>query len=259
VAKTPAKNDRRAVIDDIRRKQKGTERTRGLVIVAVCAIIAIVIVGVAAWSPIRDAIQTSSSNSKALQDIGQTSSAAGCGPEITLPADGNQQHVPESQKVTYTTEPPAFGPHWNVAGIAPVTMARKFYTPDDRPPLEALVHNLEHGYTLLWYDATIANDSSKLNQIRAIANKFAGTDDWRDKFIAVPWTAADAATEKNPLQSFPSGSHVAFTHWSAGGNGNTDVSKQVGVFQYCNGVSGAALKQFMIDYPYTDSPEPIAM
>jgi len=259
VAKKTAKNDRRAVIDDIRRRQKGSERTRGLAIVAVCAVVAIVIVAAAAWGPIRDQIQTASSNSKALQDIGQSSSAAGCGGDIELPADGNQQHVPESQTVTYTTEPPAFGPHWNVAGVAPVTMARKFYTPDDRPPLEALVHNLEHGYTLLWYDATVANNASELNEIRAIANKFAGTDDWRDKFIAVPWTAADAATEKKPLQTFPSGTHIAFAHWSAGGNGNTDTSKQVGAFQYCSGVSGAALKQFMIDYPYTDSPEPIAM
>ncbi|MGH3682534.1 MAG: DUF3105 domain-containing protein, partial [Natronosporangium sp.] len=28
---------------------------------------------------------------------------------------------------------------------------RGFYTPDDRPRVEQLVHNLEHGYTVLWY------------------------------------------------------------------------------------------------------------
>jgi hypothetical protein len=33
----------------------------------------------------------------------------------------------------------------------------------------------------------------------------------------------------------------------------------VGVFQYCSKPSGAALKTFMLDYPYTDSPEPDAM
>jgi hypothetical protein len=261
VAKS-TKNDRRAVIDDIRRKQKGAERTRGLIIVAVCAVIAVAIVAVAAFGPIKDQIQTQSSASKALQDVGQSPTAAGCRTPYTIPADGNQQHVPEGQHVQYTTAPPAFGPHWNVAGIAPVTMSRKFYDTSDTPQLEQLVHNLEHGYTLLWYDQTIANDSSKLNQIRAIADKFAGTDDWRDKFIAVPWTAAEAAdvlNAKSDLTKFPDGMHIAFTHWSAGGIGQTDTTKQVGAFEYCAGVSGAALKDFMTQFPYTDSPEPVAM
>ena len=31
---------------------------------------------------------------------------------------------------------------------------------------------------------------------------------------------------------------------------------QVGVWQYCSDVSGAALEDFMLKYPYTDSPEP---
>ncbi len=53
--------------------------------------------------------------------------------------------------------------------------------------------------------------------------------------------------------------HIAITHWSQGGAGITDVSKQVGVFQYCSSVSGAALKDFMTKYPYLDSPEPNAM
>ena len=35
--------------------------------------------------------------------------------------------------------------------------------------------------------------------------------------------------------------------------------QQAGKSTSVKGVSGAALKQFMIDYPYTDSPEPIAM
>ena len=30
----------------------------------------------------------------------------------------------------------------------------------------------------------------------------------------------------------------------------------MGVWQYCSDVSGAALEDFMLKYPYTDSPEP---
>ena len=55
--------------------------------------------------------------------------------------------------------------------------------------------------------------------------------------------------------AFPGGSHVALTHWSAGGD-VSDPSKQQGVWQYCGKASGAAVKSFMKEYPYTDSPEP---
>jgi hypothetical protein len=257
-----SQTSRRAVIDDIRKKQRGTERARGLAIVAVCSVIALAIVVVAAWKPVVGVFETRSNDAKNLADIGQSASAAGCTNYLTIPAEGNQQHVPMTQTVTYTTAPPAFGPHWNVAGIAPVTMTRKFYTTADRPQLEALVHNLEHGYTLLWYDKSVADNAKELNQIRSIGNHFEGTEDWRDKFIAVPWTAADEKATfvaGNAMTQFPEGKHIAFTHWSGGGTGVTDTSKQLGVFQYCSGVSGSALKQFMQDYPYTDAPEPAAM
>ena len=88
-------------------------------------------------------------------------------------------------------------------------MARKFYTAQDRPALGTLVHNEEHGYTILWYDDSVAGDSTQMAQIRAIADKFAGTSDLRDKFKAVPWTEKDG-------KPFPSGQHIAFTHWSVG-------------------------------------------
>jgi hypothetical protein len=68
----------------------------------------------------------------------------------------------------------------------------------------------------------------------------------------VPWTSEDG-------KAFPKGQHVALTHWSVGGAGETDPSKQVGVWQYCSDVSGAALETFMEDYPYMDSPEPNAV
>jgi len=260
VAKKPAKSDRRAVIDDIRKKQRGAERARGTAIIVVCVLIALAIVGLAAFKPIKDSIQTSSYDSAALQDIGKSPSAAGCQKIVERKADGNQQHEATGTQITYTTAPPAFGPHWNEYGVAPVAMSRKFYSRSDRPELEQLVHNLEHGYTILWYDDTV--DGAELNEIRAIAKKFTGTSDFRDKFIAVPWTAADEKEtykKGDATTSFPKGTHVALTHWSAGGNGETDTSKQKGAFEYCAGVSGQAVKTFMEKFPYTDSPEPTTM
>ena len=247
----PAKTDRKAVIEEMRKKQKSADRRRGTVIVTVCVLAAVGIIAAAVVPILLDKREESKLDSVALKELG--SAASVCQKVTTKPADGNQDHVPVDTPVDYADAPPAFGAHWNQAGLAPAPFSRKFYTADDRPALEALVHNLEHGYTILWYDETIAKDKSAVDDIEAIARKF-GDENLRDKFIAAPWTSDDEGGAK-----FPDGQHVAFTHWSAGGDGETDTKKQVGAFQYCSGVSGEALATFMTKYPYTDSPEPDAM
>jgi hypothetical protein len=254
VAKKSSKSDRQAVIDEIRKKQKGAERRRGFAIVGVCSLVALLIVVAAAYRPVKNWWDLRKFNDINLASIGAP--ASDCDKVTTKKADGNQQHVPAPSQVIYSTAPPAFGSHWNEQGVAPAPFNRKFYTAKDRPELEALVHNLEHGYTILWYDDSIADDADQLNVIDGIADKFRSDDDnLRLKFIAAPWTSAD----EKESGKFPDGMHVAFSHWSAGGHGKTDPASQVGVFQYCSAPSGAALKTFMLDYPYTDSPEPDAM
>jgi hypothetical protein len=254
VAKKPTKSDRQAVIDELRKKQKGAERRRGFAIVGVCATIAILLVVAAAYRPVKNWWDLRKFRDLNLASIGAPASA--CGDITTKKADGNQQHVPTGSQITYSTAPPAFGSHWNEQGTAPAPFNRKFYTDKDRPELEALVHNLEHGYTILWYDQSIADDADQLNVIDGIADKFrSDSNNLRYKFIAAPWTAQD----EKESGKFPDGMHVALSHWSAGGSGQTDTSKQVGVFQYCSKPSGEALKDFMLKYPYTDSPEPDAM
>jgi hypothetical protein len=254
VAKKPTRSDRQAVIDEIRKKQKGAERRRGFAIVGVCATIAVLIVVAAAYRPVMNWWDLRKFKDLDLSSIGAPASS--CDKITTKKADGNQQHVPTGTQVTYSTAPPAFGSHWNEQGTAPAPFNRKFYTDEDRPELEALVHNLEHGYTILWYDQSVADDASELNVIDGIADKFrADSNNLRFKFIAAPWTADD----EKESGKFPDGMHIAISHWSAGGSGETDASKQVGVFQYCGQPSGAALKAFMLKYPYTDSPEPDAM
>lgn len=247
------KSSRQTVVDEMRKKQKSAGRRRSSIIIVVCVAVALAIIAYPVYTILQDKRETAKFSSKALEDIGAPASA--CQDITTKKADGNQNHVPVGTPVDYTIAPPAFGAHWNQAGVAPAPFARKFYTADDRPELEALIHNLEHGYTILWYDETIADDDEAMNQVQAIADKFDNEgDNVRDKFIAVPWTSSD----ENGA-TFPDGQHVALTHWSAGGAGVTDPAKQVGVFQYCSGPSGAALATFMDKYPFSDSPEPAAM
>lgn len=245
-----AKTDRQKVIDDIRRKEKRASKRQGTIILTVCIAIAVLIIGAVAFPVLKSKWDQREYNSQALSDIGAPASS--CQPIETKHATGNQQHVPEDTPVDYPDSPPAFGAHWNTLD-APASMARKVWTKDDRPPLEALVHNLEHGFTIVWYDETIADDQDAMDELRGVGKKFPGISDMRHKFYAAPWTSDDG-------DPFPDGQHIALTHWSIGGVGNDPQSdKQVGVWQYCKEFSGEALQDFMIKYPYFDSPEPNAM
>jgi hypothetical protein len=251
VAKKSANADRKAVIEEIRKKQKGAERRRGFAILGVCLTIAVLIVAAAAYGPIKNWWDLRKFEDLKLSEIGAAASV--CQDVTTKKANGSSEHVTTGQQVFYEESPPAFGPHWNEAGVAPAPMNRKFYTTDDRPELESLVHNLEHGYTILWYDETAADDGDMMSVIEGLADKFrSDPENFRSKFIAAPWTSEDGA-------AFPDGQHIALSHWSAGGSGETDTAKQKGAWQYCSEPSGAALEDFMLEYPYTDSPEPGAM
>jgi len=237
-----AKTERQRLIDETLKKQRSAERRRGNMIVGVSVVIALGLIGFAAYPRVESSVLQAQYKDKPLREIGAAASV--CKPIEEKPATGVSNHVDEGVKVDYETSPPAYGPHWNAVG-APAPFEQKFYDEDDRPELEQLVHNLEHGYTILWYDDTMSRD--QVAQIRSIANKFDSSTqkdpDFRQKFIAAPWTDKDG-------DPFPEG-HVAFTHWKAG-KGSDD---SIGVFQYCTDVSGDALFDFMLAYPYTDAPE----
>jgi hypothetical protein len=242
MAKSSKDRDRRALVEEMRRDQKRKERRRTYVVIAVCAVVALAIIAVPAWQLVKQD-QAASGD---LATLGASADAAGCQDTVTKTAEGSNDHKQVGTDIFYPDAPPAFGPHYP----SPAPFDRKYYTADDRPDLEYLVHNLEHGYNLLWYDDTVAGDGDELSVVKAIASKFEGTD-LEDKFIAVPWTEDDG-------KPFPDGAHVALTHWSLGGtHGNPDG--QLGVWKYCDQPSGEVVDQFVQDYPFSDSPEPQAM
>jgi hypothetical protein len=240
------RTDRQAVIDSIRKKQAGTEKRRGFALVGASILVALVIIGAAAYQPIKNWWDLRSFDSQAIEAIGAP--ASDCGEITTKKATGGQDHVEPGTPLQFEDSPPAFGQHYNVwDGIE-----RKLYSESDRPDVGELVHNLEHGYTILWYDETVAGDEAMMDDLRGIASKKSSTTNLRDKFKAVPWTSEDG-------DPFPSGQHVAMTHWSVGGEAAGEGGEQVGVFQYCSAPSGEALDAFMEQYPYMDSPEPTVL
>lgn len=243
MAKASKGNNRRAVVEELRKEQQRSEKKRTALMIGAASAVGLVIVGMGAYPLISDSQDKEALAGKDLQSLGVASDAASCTDVVTEKAEGNNDHRDVGSDLGHDAAPPAAGPHYPT--WAP--LERKFYTPSDRPDVGFLVHNLEHGYNVLWYDETIADDEEKLAAVEDIAMKFEG-ESYENKFIAAPWTAEDG-------EPFPEGSHVALTHWSMGGtNGNPEG--QLGVTQYCAEPSGEAVAAFVEDYPYTDSPEP---
>jgi hypothetical protein len=240
MAKPSKDKDRRAVAAELRKQQERAEKRRTRAILGAVVVVALVIIGLGAYPLIRQE-QVAGGD---LEEIGAAAGAANCQEVVKKSAEGQNDHREIGSEVVYQDAPPAFGPHYpQTAGFN-----RKFYSPSDRQDLEYYVHNLEHGYNLLWYDETIADNADQLAAVKAIASKFEG-DELTDKFIALPWTEEDG-------KAFPDGAHVALTHWYA--NPET-LEDQEGVWMYCDAPSGEVVSDFVEDYPYTDSPEPNAM
>ncbi len=240
MAKPSKDKDRRAVVEDMRRQQKRAEKRRARVIFIVVAAVALGIVALGAY-PLIKQNQAAAGD---LETLGVAADVAGCQDVVKKAAEGGADHREIGSAIAYPDSPPAFGPHYGeTAGFA-----RKFYSASDRQDVPYYIHNLEHGYNLLWYDETVADDPEQLDAVKGIASKFDGNDP-SDKFIALPWTEEDG-------KAFPDGAHVALTHWYADPQ---TLEDQEGVWQYCDAPSGEAVATFVEDYPYTDSPEPNAM
>jgi hypothetical protein len=232
-----SRRDKLASFEAARKKE---QRNRTIRLLVICVVLAMALLAY----PVYLFVDDYRARNTPLESIGATLEAAHCDAVAELPASGNQEHVAEGTKVTYTEFPPASGQHYPT----PAPFAKRFYTMADRPPVETLVHNLEHGYTIAWYRE--GAPSSEVKALQRAAKTF-GSDDYNpaDKFIAAPWAAADGGP-------FPEGKNVVLTRWTADPSDPSDPSKQLGVRQNCEQASGQAIKDFMAKYPYQNSPEP---
>ncbi|GAA1581029.1 hypothetical protein GCM10009789_38610 [Kribbella sancticallisti] len=233
------KQSRRQLIEQMQRDQARSDRRRTILIIAVCLVVGL---GIVAYPAIK-LVQDSRAKSTPTAEIGVPADQASCGDIVESAASGSSDHKPDGTAIAYATSPPSSGPHYQT--WAP--FSRKFYTADDRPALGNLVHNLEHGYTILWYNDTIAGDSEKTAVIERLAKSFGDSQTQAGKFIAAPYTTKDGG------DAWPAGKNIAFAHWSGG-----PPEAQKANRQYCGDISGAALKTFMDKYPADDSPEPNA-
>lgn len=104
----------------------------------------------------------------------------------------SRDHIPEgTDPGPYSTNPPAEGHHY------PTTFNPGFYTPDDvakmpKYPQGYLVHDLEHGYVIYWYNCQ-ANPSINCDDMQnAIKQVIQKNNSF--KVIGFPWPS-----QKEPL------------------------------------------------------------
>jgi hypothetical protein len=232
VGRKSATVDRKAKLDEVRKAQQATERRRTLLVASAAGVVVLSLVA-AVGVVIRNQVAASD-----MTKIGVTAAAASCDAVTNDAVTGVSDHVgpgtptPNETTVKYATIPPSSGKHFAV----PITPARAFYTASDRPVLETLVHNLEHGYTIVWYDAT--TPQKQQDDLKKLAPLARDDDNAGPKFIVSAWDESRGA--------FPTGKHIAMSHWGAK-NGHR---------QLCGQVSGEAIQTFVQKYPFSDSPEP---
>lgn len=233
--KNPKNLERRAMVEQMRQEQARKERMRSLLILGGCIVVVLGLLTAALIPYLQDKREKDELANTDIDKLGLAQSAAGCDDVVEKSAAGSGDHKTVGELLTYPESPPAFGPHWpNFLQGAEI---RSFYTPDDRPEKERLVHSLEHGYTIVWYDETVKPGTDSYQDLEQIADKF-GDGSY---YITAPWTTADGG-------AFPEDKHVALTHWT----GPTD---QQGATQYCTAPSGKVIEDFTKKYPASNAPE----
>ena len=129
--------------------------------------------------------------------------------------------------VAYKNTPPTSGKSFTT----PADNTVHFYSTGSGPAPETLVRNLQDGYTVLWYTPGLAK--SQVDELTYIGDKGSAVAQ-SDKFIIAPWDTKRGA--------FPAGKNVALASW--------------GSVQFCSGVSGKTVQDYITAHPPTKAPTP---
>ena len=237
--------DRRQRVAAMQASQKKAERRRLLVVIgAIVAVVAIIGAAVT-WAILGE----QSKKAEALSAISGDVAAASCDPITNDPASGSSEHVGPGTKqadlatIKYATVPPSSGQHFAV----PAVDSRRVYTTADAPKIETLVHNLEHGYTILWYDRSV--EAEQAATFEALATKVNAMKESANKFLISPWDPAYGA--------LPAGKKYALSHWGADVDQSTGkISNQKGHRQLCGGLNTTVVEDFVKKFPWSSAPEP---
>jgi hypothetical protein len=103
----------------------------------------------------------------------------------SVPIMRSEPHLPtDSDPGQYNSDPPTSGLHY-----ADTLQAGFYETNDYQYPAGYLVHNLEHGYVIFWYNCDLLDEAGCVelkSQIRSVMDELGGV-----KMIAYPWNPID--------------------------------------------------------------------
>ena len=156
-----------------------------------------------------------------LENFGVSAAEANCG-DVEEQEEQSRDHIElGAAHEPYTTNPPTSGPHYNSSGLGPVPTG--FYEDAADALPEGVVHNLEHGQIVIYYNPDAPED--------VIA----------DVELAV--RSEPVATVATPFSGIQGDANLVLTAWT--------------VAQSCEQVSIEILNEFRSAYQGTMGPEPL--
>ena len=219
-----ANRDRRQRIEEMRKQQRAAERRKNFMFVGSAIVVALVLIAAAVIPAyIHDRNQKAKSKPGFQAKPTSAEKAAGCLGVHNDPLSPAGKHTEDA--IDYNKEkygdtrdgtppiPPSGGRH------NPVSLgdANRFYPLSEKTRPERAVHNLEHGYIVVWYDAKLP--ASEVTKLETMA-----TSPRLSRLLVVGWTQGD----------LPANKHVVLTSW-----GRTDR---------CGKVSDAVVNSFYDDH-----------
>lgn len=113
-----------------------------------------------------------------IENYGVAETEANCGDVQEHEIQGADHVEVGAPHEPYTTNPPTSGPHYNAAGLGPARAG--FYEDPAEAPPEGVVHNLEHGQIVIYYNPEAPDDVIEDIEL-AVKDEPLAT-------VATPWT-----------------------------------------------------------------------
>jgi len=129
---------------------------------------------------------------------GVAASEAGCD-EVEDHEEEGSNHVDAGTNVDYETSPPTSGNHW-----PPENVADPGFYPDAVDE-ESLVHNLEHGQIVIWYDPDASTQTQE--NLQGLVNSANDPD-------ALPGSQPTGPIIAVPYGDVPEGKSLVLTAWT---------------------------------------------
>jgi hypothetical protein len=194
ITKAERREQARREREQLQRRMAASRRNRRIVVaVGAVAVVAVTVFFLTRPEAVRADPQ------ELLRTAAAAAQQAGCGsPEDVgpyQPEDRDQEHGPLPPVASYPSVPPASGPHNEIPLPSGV-----YETP---PPLDRLIHSLEHGASVVWYSPAAAGPA--LQELKA----FYEADDVGSRVIVAPYDYP----EQDEAGALPQGVQMSLVAW----------------------------------------------